>query len=397
MGSILCIGTSLSINRNFLFFSHILFLVVIVILFLLTWIITRKRALLCMGIVLTYQSFIALLDFFFVFLSIIFLEDKSNERVYLQGIGPEKLIAFICSRIIMWVIIISLRKQNIKRYILEYRVITLVIGCVFSLMVRQYQLIITGILSGTREMEVGNDMISLLTTIIVIGMLALFWMKSRVMSKENEFLLCQEKLAKQKYEELEVTLEKNRELVHDAKNHYLVIQEYTERKEYEKLQQYVLELCEEFIKTNTCIYTGNRILDLILGQKQMLAGREQIQYEVQSTLLPLIAIKEQELCALFGNLLDNAIEACKQVKSSEKEISIRIEHQNKMLFIEIVNTLEDIPQKQNGRFLSTKGNNTLHGYGLKSVERIVDAYEGDISYEIKENKFIVSISFFDTE
>lgn len=393
--SIILLGVILSINRMNLFFKHTLFLLTIVTLFLTTWFLTRKNMLLSMGIAIMYQSLIALLDFFFVFLSIMFFKQEFTDIVYWHAKSTENLLIYIFTRIIMVIILLVIKKKDVKKYIWEYRTIILVVGLMFWVLVRQCQVIIVGISFGTKEMQVGSNLSSLLTAIILIGVLALLWMKSDIMQKENEFLLYQEKLTKQKYEELEIALGKNRELVHDTKNHYLVIQEYIESGEYGKLKQYVSELYEQFIKTNTYIYTGIRILDLILGQKQMVAEQEQIRFEVQATPLSQLNIKEQELCSLFGNLLDNAIEACKQITIGKKEISVRIEQHKKMLFVEISNTFEELPKRKNGLFQSTKSEADFHGYGLKSVARIVEAYEGDISYEVEENRFVVNISFFD--
>lgn len=62
---------------------------------------------------------------------------------------------------------------------------------------------------------------------------------------------------------------------------------------------------------------------------------------------------------------------------------------------EIANTMKEVPVKDGKRFLTSKPDKENHGYGLKSVQRIVDEYEGMIFYEIKENEFVVTLSFFD--
>ena len=68
-----------------------------------------------------------------------------------------------------------------------------------------------------------------------------------------------------------------------------------------------------------------------------------------------------------------------------------------MLFVEIANSTDQIPERKDRRFLTRKKNPSLHGYGLKSVERIVEEHEGVISYETKDGRFKATVVFFDVE
>lgn len=89
-----------------------------------------------------------------------------------------------------------------------------------------------------------------------------------------------EEMEKQKYEEIKASIEQNKELVHDTKNHYLVISEYVKNQEYEKLENYVDEIRRNFVKINPQIYTGNHVVDLILGQKRILAVQKGIDFPI---------------------------------------------------------------------------------------------------------------------
>ena len=66
-----------------------------------------------------------------------------------------------------------------------------------------------------------------------------------------------------------------------------------------------------------------------------------------------------------------------------------------MLFLEIKNRTDKLPAKSGHTFLTSKQDKSLHGYGLKSVERIVTRYDGDLAYEMEDGMFVVSITFFD--
>ncbi len=183
----------------------------------------------------------------------------------------------------------------------------------------------------------------------------MLFFKNRNIRRENDLLLMKEEMEQQKYKELSAAVEKNRELVHDAKNHYLVIREYIRRGDYESLDRYVDGLQQDFARTDAWVYTGNHILDLILGQKRMTAQSQGFSFKLQAPPLSGLPFSDpKEICSLFGNLLDNAIEACGRVRQRDAEIRVKIEQQNQMLFIEIANSTDGMPERMDRGFRSRK-------------------------------------------
>ena len=68
-----------------------------------------------------------------------------------------------------------------------------------------------------------------------------------------------------------------------------------------------------------------------------------------------------------------------------------------MLLFEIKNSVNEEPKRKRGSFPTWKKDRSLHGYGLKSVERIVESHEGIISYEMQDKLFTVRVTFFELE
>ena len=68
-----------------------------------------------------------------------------------------------------------------------------------------------------------------------------------------------------------------------------------------------------------------------------------------------------------------------------------------MLYITISNSIKGRPLEKEGKLITNKQNHQLHGYGIKSVQKIVRKYEGDFSYQIRESEFIVTITFWRLE
>ncbi len=392
--SIWSIGILFAINRNILFFSHVMFLLGIIYLILILWMVEKKDFIFLASITIIYFSSVALLDFFFVFLGMCMIEDMFAENIYFSGHQIEKIVIYFCSRSCVACILNGIKKYGAEKSIDRFKYIFLVIGVFFSILVRGYQVIISDMAMGRRELQGSKSLVSMSVVIAVLIFLMILWVKNRILQEENNTLVMEEQLQHQKYCEMVEVMEQNRELIHDTKHHFLVVQEYLKNEEYENLQKYIKQISDEFQRTVPKVYTGIKILDFILEQKRVVAQKSGIRYEIDTMLLTGIPTTEQETCALFGNLLDNAIEACCLVETEEKWIEIQINQSNQLLSIEVLNTFEIPCIRKQGVFETIKEERSVHGYGIKSMRRIVDKHQGLITYEEKEKIFITKITFF---
>lgn len=392
--SIWSIGILFAINRNILFFSHVMFLLGIIYLILILWMVEKKDFIFLASITIIYFSSVALLDFFFAFLGMCMIEDMFAENIYFSGHQIEKIVIYFCSRSCVACILNGIKKYGAEKSIDRFKYIFLVIGVFFSILVRGYQVIISDMAMGRRELQGSKSLVSMSVVIAVLIFLMILWVKNRILQEENNTLVMEEQLQHQKYCEMVEVMEQNRELIHDTKYHFLVVQEYLKNEEYENLQKYIKQISDEFQRTVPKVYTGIKILDFILEQKRVVAQKSGIRYEIDTMLLTGIPTTEQETCALFGNLLDNAIEACCLVETEEKWIEIQINQSNQLLSIEVLNTFEIPCIRKQGVFETIKEERSVHGYGIKSMRRIVDKHQGLITYEEKEKIFITKITFF---
>ena len=370
-------------------FSAQAFLYGLLVLIVGTWIACRSNLLLSAGIAMTYSGFVMLLVYMAVFVLSLIYSGSGQPDIYV-AMGGHVNEAFCVLRLVILCLLIPvarrIRRSDIRRQIGEYRTLLLIVGAVLCALVLEYQNFLqygftyssAGIPAVTSALR--NSFLGLLTSVM-----------------ENDLLLMKEEMEQQKYKELSAAVEKNRELVHDAKNHYLVIREYIRKGDYESLDGYVDGLQQDFARTDTWVYTGNPVLDLILGQKRMTAQSQGFSFKLQASPLSGLPFSDREICSLFGNLLDNAIEACRRVRKRDAEIRVKIEQQNQMLFIEIANSTDGIPERIDRGFRSRKKDPSRHGYGLKSVERIVADHDGVIDYHADERSFTVTVTFFDIE
>ena len=390
------LGGLLGINREIGFFSILMFLFCILNTCIVAFFIQKEEKNVIAAIIILYYLVIALVDFYFEFISVSFLKEKFVSEIYCRSLSIWKCMIYILTRAILVCCMFFLRKRkNLWSAILEFRhFLWLYIVFGVSLLL-QYQQILDDIALGMRQMDGIRNATSLMILIVAICLFVMVLLKNKMIEEENEFLILQDKLMVQKYQEIEQERENNRRVLHDIKNHFFVLKTYEKEKNYEGIHNYLEEIEAEFNQASGQIWTGNRIVDLILNQKKAQAEQLHIIFEIQAVPIPMWPMKESELCSFWGNLLDNAIEACCVIENGRRWISIAIEPQKSMLFIRINNSMKETPIIKKRKFISRKPQSEKHGYGLKNVERIVHRYDGEISYTAEQNTFEIRITFFE--
>ncbi len=172
---------------------------------------------------------------------------------------------------------------------------------------------------------------------------------------------------------------------HDLKNQIIVIRQ---EKDQGKREQYLLDL-ENDIKWYEAQYkTGNQVLDTLLSSKTLACIEKNIHVTCIADGKLLDFISTMDICSIFGNALDNAIESVVNIKDSEKRlIKLAVFSQNDLLLIRFENYYISALSYVNGNLSTTKKDNRYHGYGLKSIKSIVEKYHGSISINTENNWF----------
>ena len=98
------------------------------------------------------------------------------------------------------------------------------------------------------------------------------------------------------------------------------------------------------------------------------------------------------MCALIANMIDNAIEACENVEKEKSWIILILERKKDMLFIELQNSISQNMFNKKNFFKSNKTNLQLHGWGMKSIERVISKYKGNMEYFIENEKISIIIN-----
>lgn len=157
-------------------------------------------------------------------------------------------------------------------------------------------------------------------------------------------------------------------------------------------RQYLQELEDKIDGYSLQQHTGNGVQDTILTEKELICKQKHIQLTsiVNGGLLAFLPL--EDLCAIFGNALDNAIEAVEQIASLEKRLIRVVVHQvHNFAMIQIENYTETKMSTGGGLPDTTKENRSMHGYGLKSIQYITSKHQGVMAVDCKNNWFILKI------
>ena len=139
--------------------------------------------------------------------------------------------------------------------------------------------------------------------------------------------------------------------------------------------------------------TGNAVLDTILTGKSLYCYKHGITMTcvVDGKLLEFMEV--MDVCNIFGNALDNAIESVLRIQDKEKRlIHVTVSQVNNFVMIRIENYYEDAIRTDGENFLTTKDNKKYHGYGIKSIKYTADRYDGAVYINTDNNWFDIKIA-----
>lgn len=166
-------------------------------------------------------------------------------------------------------------------------------------------------------------------------------------------------------------------MAHDYKNNLLTIAGMTDSSE---VKDYIDNMMGEITKYNQIAKTKNRLLDVILSKYTDICNNKGITFETDIMTDNLGFINSYDISTLFNNILDNAVEAASI--SSKKNIRLEITNSlNSYHKIIAINSCDVEPHAEHGKLLTSKKNKDTHGFGTKSIKRIVQKYNGEMQWE----------------
>lgn len=159
---------------------------------------------------------------------------------------------------------------------------------------------------------------------------------------------------------------------HDYMNHMQCIRALIKSNKNSEAEEYINNLSQSSVISSPDCETGNYILDAIIADKTLMAEKSGMKIKVNGVFTD--KFNSVDLCIIFSNLLDNAIEACLNVPGS-RIIAIDMKLQQGYQFIAISNPYI---QNNNTQLLTTKQDKVRHGFGLSNVRNAVERHGGEL-------------------
>ena len=175
-----------------------------------------------------------------------------------------------------------------------------------------------------------------------------------------------------------------RRLRHDMANHFTALSGLLDASENQKALEYLRGL-QAAARPQAARYCAHPTVNAVLAAKAAAAEEAGLLLQCTAHLPGTLPLSDLDLAALFGNALDNAIEAAQEAE--EKTITLRTRADKGMLMIRVQNAYHGSRQKQGGRFDTTKSDPRAHGFGLKTMETIAQRYCGSLEAKAENGVF----------
>lgn len=191
------------------------------------------------------------------------------------------------------------------------------------------------------------------------------------------------------YQQSQETLDLINYKYHDLKHHIIALRAEENK---EKRNAYLDRMEDEIRDYEAQNKTGNKVLDTLLTSKNLYCIRNEITltYVVDGAQLNFMDV--MDICSIFGNALDNAIECEKKIAEKEKRmIHVSVFVQQAFLIIRFENYCEGELTFDRNLPVTTKKQAEFHGYGLKSLRHTVHKYGGEVDIDVEDNWFNLKI------
>ena len=196
------------------------------------------------------------------------------------------------------------------------------------------------------------------------------------------------------YAEVDKRNEYVHNLKHDMKNKLIELHYLLDKGDMRGLSEQLMNYCDELEKIDENSYSDNPIVDSVLRTKLGVAKTEGIQIDTSIRIPKQMQLDYGDIGVLYGNLLDNAIEACRKIETEKRFIRI----ENKFIAGKMLLVIENSKiEERNISLRTTKKDNYSHGRGIHSVRKVVEKYNGTITFTDKGEVFEVSAMFYGIE
>ena len=227
---------------------------------------------------------------------------------------------------------------------------------------------------------------AVLGTAVISVLLTILFLKNKYDKRLSDF---QDSVLKKQREEVQNIYQTMRAWRHDYHNHIQSIKAMIAMNKPGELADYLDNLEKDLDSIDIAIRTGNVGLDAILSSKVSIARKNNIEVNCTAKVPQTLKITDVHLCAIVGNLMDNAIEACEKISDKPRFIRIYIGLFKSQLYISISNSTNEKHRKRISELVTSKLGE--HGFGLRRIDKIAEQYDGFVNRKNEPGIFATEV------
>ena len=196
-------------------------------------------------------------------------------------------------------------------------------------------------------------------------------------------------------QEREMSMAEYRSIRHDMKQHFSSVLNMLEKQNYQTAEEYLKKLVEDNTDHSQICRTENPVVDAIVNAKYSFMKTLGIKCTADIHIPMQLPFDMADMSVLLGNVLDNAIEANND-NVSDKYIKIYMVYDKNVLVITVINSYDGtLLRDKTGKILTRKDDKNAHGFGLVSIERIVQKYHGSMVIEETSEEYKIKLIMVD--
>lgn len=201
-------------------------------------------------------------------------------------------------------------------------------------------------------------------------------------------------LLEQNYQNVSDIYKQNAKLYHDVNHHLNALYQLMNDGHYEDAKAYIEKINKPVKQLSKTSWTGIHIVDVVLNSKAEQMKQKGITYQYYVEFPANTNILSNDICTIFANLIDNAIEATEKILPTEKPIIVSVQRVHNFIIIQVENPCEsgiviatELPR-------TTKQDSDIHGWGLPSVVSAVERYNGTFHCSVENETFTATAMLF---
>lgn len=220
--------------------------------------------------------------------------------------------------------------------------------------------------------------LSLMAAIMILA-------KNQKLEKEHSLI----NMRNQYYQNLEESQFQVKRLRHDMANHLSVLKGL----QGNEAEEYLDSLINSPAIRKGKRFCENEVINILLSIKVPQMEEQKIHANIKTSVPNQIKIEDIDICAVYANCLDNAIEACMKLDENKRKITMLSKVHNGLLMLKLINSTNEDIKTENGKIKTSKNDEENHGYGLASIREIIDRYDGvmEINHDNTEFTLLITI------